>query len=99
MLGLTLWGTFISALTISTIIRLVAYAATCAAVPVLRRKGGVPAAVFSVPAGTAAAVAALALCVWLLSNSAWGEVRVAGVAAALGLLFYAAVRRTNRRKI
>jgi amino acid transporter len=98
MLGLTLWGTFISALTISTIIRLMAYAVTCAAVPVLRRKSGTPAAAFRAPAGTAVAVAALALCVWLLLNSAWAEARVVTLAAGLGLLCYAVFKIATRER-
>lgn len=98
MLGLSLAGTFISALTISTIIRLIAYATTCAALPVLRWKTGVPAPAFTAPAGIAVSIAALALCVWLLSSSAWSEARLVAVVAALGLLIYIAVRGHKTRK-
>jgi amino acid transporter len=38
MLGLTLSGTFIYAVTIAVIIRLIVYASTCAALPILRRR-------------------------------------------------------------
>jgi amino acid transporter len=69
-LVLTLEGTFISALSISTVIRLIAYAGTCVALPMLRRRSDVPPAGFRAPAGTAVAVAAVALCVWLVSSSA-----------------------------
>ena len=88
MLVLSLGGTFISALTISTIIRLVTYATTCAALPVLRRKSGTPAAGFTAPAATVVSVAALALCAWLLSTTEWNEIRAAGIAALLGLVFF-----------
>ncbi|HEY3243365.1 MAG TPA: amino acid permease [Phycisphaerae bacterium] len=95
MLVLTLWGTFISALTISTITRLVAYALTCAAVPVLRRRRTAPAAAFLIPAGALVATLALTLCIWLLSNSAWSEARLVLMAAALGLIILA-VNRVSR---
>jgi len=90
MLWLTLSGTFIYALTISTIIRLITYAATCIALPVMRRRSGAQPAMFSAPAGTAISIAALALCGWLLSSSAWSEAGIVAVAAILGLFIYGA---------
>src|SRR5437660_11335380 len=59
MLALTLKSSFVAALTISTIARLVAYAVTCAALPVLRRKADTPAAHFRLRGGPVIAVAAL----------------------------------------
>ncbi len=96
MLALTLSGSFISALTMSTLIRLAAYAATCAALPVLRRKNGAPPARFRAPGGIVTAIIALALIAWLLSNSTWREARDLGIAAAAGLLFYIAFRPRRR---
>lgn len=89
MLGLTLSSTFISALTVSTLIRLVTYVAVCAALPVLRltRHMG-SAAAFVAPAGLCVSGAGLAFCVWLLSNSTWDDARVMAIAAALGLLVH-----------
>src|SRR5581483_11290687 len=66
MLVLTLKSSFVAALTISTIARLVAYAVTCAALPVLRKRGNAPAAHFKLRGGTVIATAALILSVWLL---------------------------------
>ena len=89
MLGLTLSSTFVSALTVSTLIRLVTYAAVCAALPVLRLTRHVgSAAAFVAPAGLCVSGAALAFCVWLLSNSTWDDARVMVIAAALGLLVH-----------
>ncbi|HZS05640.1 MAG TPA: APC family permease [Blastocatellia bacterium] len=88
MLAFTLFGTFISALTISTVIRLLVYIATCLSVPVLRRRGDVPRPAFRVPAGTAVSLAATVLSVWLLSNSTWNDAWLVGTAAALGLLIH-----------
>ena len=92
MLVLSLAGTFISALTISTIIRLITYVTSCAAVLVLRRKKGLPAG-FVVPGATVVVVAALILCAWLLSNTAWNEIRTAGLAVLVGLIFWRMARR------
>jgi amino acid transporter len=88
VLGLTLSGTFIYALTVSTIARLLAYSTTCTALLVLRRKAGAAPAWFNAPAGALVAIASLLLIVWLLSNSTWREARDVGIAAALGLLVY-----------
>ena len=88
VLTLALSGTFLMLVTISAIARLLSYAATCAALPVLRRRGTAPPAAFTVPAGTATAVAALVLCAWLLSNSSFEEARNTAVAVAIGVIVY-----------
>jgi APA family basic amino acid/polyamine antiporter len=95
MLGLTLFSTFISALTISTIVRLLVYMTTCASLPVLRRSSGVPPAAFSVPAGPLVAVVACVLSVWLLSNSTWSEARLVAIASAAGVVLYFGSRGYN----
>lgn len=96
MLVLTLSGTFIYAVTISALIRLLTYAATCVALLILRHRNGERQARFKVPAGGAVSGIALALCVWLLSNSSWREARDIVVAAALGLVIYLAYRLRRR---
>jgi APA family basic amino acid/polyamine antiporter len=95
MLILSISGTFASAATLSTIIRLTTYAVTCAALPVLRRRHG--RAVFAVPAGGFVSVVALILIAWLFSSSAWREVGQATVAAAVGLFLYVALRARRDR--
>jgi amino acid transporter len=97
MLVFTLEGTFISALTISTVIRLLTYIATCIALPVLRFRNDAPSPRFGAPAGTAVAVAAITLSVWLLSNSPSNDARAAGLAAAVGILIFFAYRLLNSR--
>jgi len=103
MLALTLSSTLIYALTVSTIARLLAYAATCAALPTLRRKLDAPPALFSVPGGTVISVVAVLLCLWLLSNSSLTEARDSAIAAVLGLLVYYVYReiasKTGSEKI
>jgi APA family basic amino acid/polyamine antiporter len=88
MLVVTLQGTFMSALTISTVIRLLAYIATCVSLLVLRFRNDAPLPRFNAPWGIAVAIAATVLSVWLLSNSPWNDARAAGLAAALGLIIF-----------
>jgi APA family basic amino acid/polyamine antiporter len=92
MLVLTLRSSFVAALTISAIARLVTYAVTCAALPVLRRRSGVPPALFRLRGGTVIAIAALILAAWLLTNSTRTEAIQATIAAAVGLLIYLVYR-------
>ena len=91
ILVFTLSGTFIYALTISAMARLLYYATTCAALPVLRRRQAERAA-FQIPFGTAVAVLTVGLCLWVVSSSAWRDARDLGIAAAIGLALYAAHR-------
>jgi amino acid transporter len=85
MLILTLNSSFLTALTISTIARLVTYAATCLALPVFRRRQDVPVATFRLPAGTVIAILALLLAIWLLLNSTRKDVWASLIAAGVGL--------------
>jgi len=95
-LALALSTTFISALTISTVVRLLAYTSTCAALPVLRRDPRSPRPSFVAPAGPLVSVVAVTFSVWLLSNSPASEMRVAGLAVLLGLVVYAIFGRGSR---
>jgi amino acid transporter len=92
MLMLTLQSSFVAALTISTIARLVAYAVTCAGLPVLRRRTVAPPASFKLPGGPVIAIAALVLSAWLLINSTLYEAIATTIAAAVGFLVYLGYR-------
>ncbi len=92
MLALTLKSSFVAALTISTIARLVAYAVTCASLPVLRRRANAPAAHFKLRGGPLIAAAALILAVWLLLNSTLYEAMASAVAAVVGFLLFLSYR-------
>jgi len=89
MFFLTVQSSFLSALTISTITRLIVYATTCAALPVLRRRQNAPKAELIVPFGIAASVLSLILTVWLLTNV---DFRKEGLAililSLIGLILY-----------
>jgi amino acid transporter len=92
VLVLALSGSFVYTATISVIARLLTYAATCAALPVLRRRGDLSAAPFVAPAGVAVSIASLALIAWLLSGSTMVQARDAAAIAAIGLVIYWASR-------
>jgi len=93
MLVLTIQSSFISALTISTITRLLVYATTCASLPVLRRKTDAPEAKFIVPFGIIASILSLILTIWLLTNVDFKKEGLAIlIAAATGLILYFAYR-------
>jgi amino acid transporter len=90
-LVVSLASTFLSALTLASLIIVLVYAVSCAALPVLRRKRGAPAG-FRVPGGTAVAAVSFALCLWLMSGSTAAELLGVGVAAAIGAVVYLAGR-------
>jgi basic amino acid/polyamine antiporter, APA family len=95
MLGMSLAGSFLSALTISTVARLLVYASTCAALPVLRARSGMEGAPFTVPGGLWIAGTALLGCVWLLCQSPVQELKTVGIVMVIGLALYLAARRSG----
>jgi len=97
MLFLTLKSSFVAALTISTIARLVTYGATCLALPVFRAKRDTPVAMFRLPGGTVVAILCLLLIVWLLLNSTLKEAKAAAIAGAVGLAIYFAYWLYSRK--
>jgi len=92
----TLKQSFVQALTISTIARLVTYAVTCAALPILRRRKDAPPALFHLPGGMIISMAALVLAAWLLANSTLREALVALGAGAIGFAIYLLYRVFSR---
>jgi APA family basic amino acid/polyamine antiporter len=95
LLALALDGSFLAAVTVSTVARLLVYAATCAALPVLRRRAGTESARFRVRGGEFVALLALGLIVWLLLQAQWRE--VVQVAIAIGLGFVVLLLSRHRR--
>jgi basic amino acid/polyamine antiporter, APA family len=96
MLVLTLQTSFLAALTVSTLARLVTYAATCASLPLFRRRQNAPPAAFRIPGGSFIAVLSLILIAWLLWNSTKEERIAAGIAALVGLAIFFAYRLYRR---
>lgn len=98
ILFMTIFTTFLSAVTIATITRLLVYATTCLALPVLRQRSDVPAAAFRAPLGILAAVLALGLTAWLLGNVDFKKEGLPiVVAVALGMVIYYANKIFSRR--
>ncbi|MEO5858296.1 MAG: amino acid permease [Pyrinomonadaceae bacterium] len=89
ILFLTIFSSFITALAIATITRLLVYATTCLALPVFRKRGDAPEAKFLAPAGTVAAVLSLLLIVWLLTQVDFAKEGLPIlIAAVVGLAVY-----------
>jgi len=98
MLALTLSGSFVALASISVVIRLLTYAATCAALLRLRRQPNATRAVFIAPFGRFAAVAAIGLSAWLVSNSTRADALTTVIAGAVGLVFYFSFRLGDRHR-
>lgn len=97
VLLLTLSRTFIYVLTLSIITRVIIYAGTCAALPVLRRRSKRPAS-FKAPAGLSISIVCIGLCGWLLFSSGWQAARDVAIAAAFGFILYHVWLRYVRAK-
>ncbi|PWT89071.1 MAG: APC family permease [Blastocatellia bacterium] len=87
-------GTFIYAVKITVITRVIVYASTCAALPILRRQAPVESS-FKVSAGIPISIVCVALCVWLLLGSDWREARDVSIAIVVGLVVYGLTRMTS----
>jgi len=98
MLFLTLKSSFVTAVTISAIARLVTYGATSLALPVFRARREAPKAMFRLPGGTVVSVLSLLLIVWLLINSTLAEAKKAAIAGAVGLAIYGAYWLSIRQR-
>ena len=84
ILAMTLGGTFFGALSLSTVSRLLAYMSTCAALPVLRRRGP---ADFALPGGLWISALALSVTAWLLAHAPTVEWKAVGVVVGAGLAY------------
>ena len=92
-LMIALPGTFIYAVKITVITRVIVYASTCAALPILRRRPLAEAQdSFRAPAGVPIAIVCVLLCLGLLVSSGWREARDVLIAVAIGLVIFAATR-------
>jgi len=98
-LVLTIQASFLTAVAIATITRLIVYATTCLALPVLRRRSGMPTAPFSLPLGILASVLSTALIIWLLTNIDFAKEGIPIlIAAILGFIIFLVNRTLARRQ-
>ena len=91
-LVIALSGTFIYAVKITVITRVVVYASTCIALPILRRRQPHTSS-FKVPFGVLVSLLCVAVCIWLLMNSDWREARDVLIAIAVGFGIYIITRK------
>ena len=103
---LALSGTFIYAVKVTVITRVIVYASTCVALPMLRRRSKMATSVrtagetsrsFVLPGGMLISIVCVVLCLCLLANSGWREARDVVVAIVIGLAIYAATQLGRRR--
>lgn len=99
ILILTIQSSFLTAVAIATITRLIVYATTCLALPIFRNRKDIPQAPFSVPLGVGAALLSIALIIWLLTNVDFKKEGIAVVVAiVIGLIIFAGSRLFVRSK-
>lgn len=97
ILILTIQSSFLTAVAIATITRLLVYATTCLALPILRGRKDLPTAPFSIPLGIFAAVLSIVLIIWLLTNVDFQREGLAIlVAAIVGVVIFACFRLFGR---
>jgi amino acid transporter len=99
ILILTIQSSFLTAVAIATITRLIVYATTCLALPIFRRRERLPQpAPFSVPLGIVASILSIGLIVWLLTNVDFAKEGLAIIIAiVVGLAIFATHRIIQRR--
>ncbi len=91
--ALAISGTFVQLAAVSALGRLLFYAATCLAVPVLRRKLPGSSGRFKLPGGGVIPLVAAALCIWLMIGSSLTQFLMLAAAILAGALLYAISRR------
>jgi amino acid transporter len=93
VLLLTIQSSFLTAVAIATITRLLVYASTCLALPFFRRRTNIPNAEYKAPYGIMASILSLALIVWLMVNVDYKKEGLAiAIAVVIGLVLYFAYR-------
>jgi APA family basic amino acid/polyamine antiporter len=97
VLALALSGSFIYLVKITLISRISVYALTCATLPLLRRRHDLPRPPFVLRGGSVLACVAATCCILFLANSSMRELLDVGLAAAVGLILFAATRIGRRR--
>jgi amino acid transporter len=97
-LTLALSGTFTYLVTINGITKLILFATVCVVLPALRRRENERPAAFRLPFGKLIAMIALIVCIWLLANVGWRELRDVGIALTVGLLLHFVYQSSRREK-
>lgn len=98
MLAVSLSGSFLAGVAFSTLARLLSYGLTCAAIPVLRRRGVGTSPAFRVPGGGLIPAVALAWIGVLLATVSLVQWRDVALAIAFGALVFVGTSRGTHRK-
>jgi amino acid transporter len=88
----TVYSTFLAALTISTITRIIVYGMTCVSLPIFRYRKDAPEAGFIAPLGIVASILSLLLLGWLLYFVNFYDIIQILIAIGIGLIIYFAYR-------
>ena len=88
---------FITALAIGAIIRVLVYLFVCASLIKLRKTNNSKTGYFKIRGGIFLALAGIVISVWLLSASKLAEIRDVGICLAIGIAFYL-FQKTNTNK-
>jgi basic amino acid/polyamine antiporter, APA family len=85
-------GTFVKLAEMSTVARLIGYAACVASLPFLRRKFGEPEGFYRLPGGYAIPIVAFGVCLWLLTQVDWFSLLITVGFVAAGAILFALAR-------
>lgn len=96
--AISLAWSFITALAIGAIIRVMVYLVVCIALIRLRQIKGKDAIPYKIPYGPAFAIAGILLSLWLLSSSKANEIRDVLVCLLVGLLIYGIIYISKKEK-
>ncbi len=92
----TAFSSFIAALTISTITRLIVYAMTCLALPIFRRREDIAEAGFLAPFGNFAAIFSLIFIAWLLLSVELIDIYQLLIFIGVGMVFFFIFKYTGK---
>jgi basic amino acid/polyamine antiporter, APA family len=97
---LAVQSSFLTAVAIATIARLLFYATTCLALPIFRRRNDLPPAPFTAPFGIAASGLSILLIVWLLTSVDYAKEGLAVIVAALvGMVIFGLTKLGPKRPL
>jgi amino acid transporter len=90
---------FLTAVKINVLIKLITYALVCLSLPILRRKSSEFPELFRLPGGIIISILALILCIWLLFRSSGEELIQLSVIAFAGLVIYFLFKKSQARSL
>ncbi len=86
---------FIGAVKINVLIKLITYALVCLSLPILRKKEKHLPALFKLSGGVIISISALLICIWLLFGSSLDELIQVAAVSFIGLIVYLIFRKVS----